>query len=423
MAQSESNERKLILLLCLFAAIHTFIFSAAFPFFNNVDEHAHFDLVLKYSHGHIPCGSEPVSTEAAQYIAIYDTIEYLDLPTHFPDGRFPPPIWMQSIQKTDPRLVTAAAEWHAQPSVESSQPPLYYGLAGAWWNLGRAYGFEGGHLLYWLKFLNIFFIFALVWLGHLAARTIFPENSFLRIGAPALLAFIPQTTFYSIQNDVLSPLCFGAAFILLVKFLRTNTPGVGMGMATGLALTATFLAKLTNLPLLAVSALVVLLKIWRLIQAGEFRPAAPAILAMALCAGLPMVVWLAWCKHVFGDFTGTAAKIQFLGWTHKPFAEWWHHPVFTLNGLWAFLSELMATFWQGEFWWHCQPLSFPATNAIYVTTSFCFIALAVGALFSQRNVETASQRQALWLALGSCVAAVVFLGLISIIYDFHDCSD
>ena len=46
-------------------------------------------------------------------------------------------------------------------------------------------------------------------------------------------------------------------------------------------------------------------------------------------------VWLAWCKHAFGDFSGTAAKIQFLGWTHKPFAEWWHHPIFTPHGFWT----------------------------------------------------------------------------------------
>jgi hypothetical protein len=29
-----------------------FIFSAAFPFFSNVDEDLHFDLITQYSHGH-----------------------------------------------------------------------------------------------------------------------------------------------------------------------------------------------------------------------------------------------------------------------------------------------------------------------------------------------------------------------------------
>ena len=200
---------------------------------------------------------------------------------------------------------------------------------------------------------------ALVWLGFVATRLVFPENKFLQISVPALIAFIPQTAFYSIQNDVLSPLCFGAAFICLVKLLRAETPNVRFGIFTGLALAATFLTKISNLPLLAVSALAVLFKVAQLAKAGKFRAAFPSLLALALCAALPMATWLLWCKHTFGDFSGTAAKIQFLGWTHKPFSEWGHHPIFTPHGLWTFLSGLMATFWQGEFLWHRQPLDSP----------------------------------------------------------------
>jgi len=47
-------ERKLILLLCAIAAVRVFTLSAAFPFFNNVDEQAHVDLVMKYARGHVP---------------------------------------------------------------------------------------------------------------------------------------------------------------------------------------------------------------------------------------------------------------------------------------------------------------------------------------------------------------------------------
>ena len=51
---SEAQERSFVWLLCLLAAVHVFVFSAAFPFFTNVDEPAHFDLVINYSQGHIP---------------------------------------------------------------------------------------------------------------------------------------------------------------------------------------------------------------------------------------------------------------------------------------------------------------------------------------------------------------------------------
>jgi hypothetical protein len=43
-----STERKLVLLFCMAAAFHVFVFSAAFPFFDNLDEPMHLDLALKY---------------------------------------------------------------------------------------------------------------------------------------------------------------------------------------------------------------------------------------------------------------------------------------------------------------------------------------------------------------------------------------
>ena len=329
MAQSEPDEHKWIWLLCLLAAIHVFIFSAAFPFFNNVDEQAHFDLVVKYSHGEIPRRLELMSAESAQYIVTFGTLEYLG---GFHGEPLPPPSWTQPVEKTSRTLFANEGVWRKVKNWESAQQPLYYVLAGAWWNLGGRLGLEGGHLLYWLRFLNIFFVIALVWLGHVAARMVFPGRKLLRLGVLALLAFMPQSAFYSIQNDVLSPLCFGAAFVLLVKFSRAKTPDAWLGTAAGLMLAATFLAKITNLPLLAVSGIFIALKIWRLLKEDNLRAAAPAVLALAICAGLPICGWLAWCKFAFGNFTGSAAKIALLNWTLKPFGEWWHHPIFTPHG-------------------------------------------------------------------------------------------
>ena len=138
---------------------------------------------------------------------------------------------------------------------EASQPPLYYAVAGAWWRLGKIFGFDGGRLLYWLRFLNVPVIVALVWLGGLAARKIFPENSFIRLAVPALIAFMPQTTFYAINNDIFSPLTFGLAFVLLLKFWDAENLSPRLAAAIGLALAATFLTKISNLPLLAVAGI------------------------------------------------------------------------------------------------------------------------------------------------------------------------
>ena len=73
----EAKERVLIGLFSILAAVHVFVFSAAFPFFNNMDEHSHFDLVVKYSHGHLPRGMNLVHEESAQYIVAYSSPEFV----------------------------------------------------------------------------------------------------------------------------------------------------------------------------------------------------------------------------------------------------------------------------------------------------------------------------------------------------------
>jgi hypothetical protein len=419
---SEARERNIVLLFGLLAAVHVFVFSATFPFFNIVDEQAHFDLVVRYSNADIPRVMDAPCAEALPYIAIFGTVEYLWPPESQPGKRIAPPPWTLPMNVIAQNLLDKEAIWKEKvKNHEVSQPPLYYTLAGMWWRSAKALGFHDGVLLYSVRFFNVLFAGALVWLGYLTARLVFPENIFPRLGVPALIAFIPQTAFYSIQNDVLSPVCFGAAFLCLVKLLRAEYPGVRLGMFTGLALAATFLTKISNLPLLAVSAAAILFKAAQLAKAGKLRAALPSLLALALCAGLPMAVWLAWCKHTFGDFTGTAAKIQFLGWTHKPFAEWWHHPIFTPHGLWTFLSGLIATFWQGEFLWDRKPLALPSADRFYVLSSIIFAGIALLNLLPQSKTATAPQRQALWLGFGCFAAAILFLGFLSTVYDFHDC--
>jgi hypothetical protein len=133
---------------------------------------------------------------------------------------------------------------------------------------------------------------------------------------------------------------------------------------------------------------------------------------------------LAWCQCHFGDWTGAELKIQHLGWTHKPFNEWWSHPIFTPHGLWTFLSGLLATFWQGEFWWHGQPLAAPAADLIYPILSIGLVAFGLMPMtpkFSPASPVAVPARQGLWLCFANLAAAMAFLGFLSIIYNFHDC--
>jgi hypothetical protein len=153
---ADKKERKIVFLFCLLAAVHVFIFSAAFPFFNNVDEPLHFDLVVKYSQGHIPHTLELVSPESAQFLAFYSSMAYLGKSDFFPNHQFPPPPWTQPLETVRQNLLGDEAAWQRQINYESSQPPLYYTMAGGYWRLGRVCGFPDGFLLYGLRFLTFF---------------------------------------------------------------------------------------------------------------------------------------------------------------------------------------------------------------------------------------------------------------------------
>jgi len=420
--QPDANERKTILFLCLLAVAHVFIFSAAFPFFSTVDEQMHFDLAVNYSQGRVPRSLTPPNTEALPFMVIYDTPEYLWIPAAHPGETMPPPPWKQPMTEVREKLVAKSASYQSHfQNHEASQPPIYYTLAGAWWRLGKMLHLDGLALLYWLRFLNVPLIAALVWLGWLAAKKVFPENNFVRITVPALIAFMPQTTFYAINNDILSPLTFGAAFVLLLHFWEAEIPSVRRAAATGLALAATFLTKISSLPLLAVAGIFVALKIFRLARNKKLQPAGSALWFLFVCAGLPAVGWMAWCKNNFGDLTGSAAKIHFLNWTAKPVAEWFHHPIFTASGLWFFVKGNFSTFWQGELLWHRQPLAAPLADWIYVLLTLTLLVFAAMSLLKRPVLFSATSRAALWFAFAGLAAMFAFFALLSVKYDFQDC--
>jgi hypothetical protein len=416
------GERLAVLLLCLVGAAHVFIFSAAFPFFSVVDEQVHFDLVVRYSHGDLPRSLTPPCAEALPFIAIYGTPEFLWPPASQPGGKLAPPPWKQPKEIVLSQLLAKEAAYQEKfKNHEAASPPLYYALAGSWWRLGRLLQLDGGQLLYWLRFLNVPILAATVWLGWWAARNIFPENRFLRLAVPALIACLPQTAFYAINNDVLTPLTFGAAFVLLLKIWDAETLSPGLAAGAGLALAAAYLTKMSNLPLLAAAGVLLVVKILGLAGNGKFRSSAWPLLLLLFAAALPTAAWMAWCKINFGDVTGSSLKIHFLGWTHKPIAEWLPHPIFSSPGIWFFLKRNLTTFWQGEMLWQRQPLAIPAVDSAYVVLTLGLQALTLVAWLHRPSLFTSPQRAALGLGFLCVAAALAFFALLSVKYDFQDC--
>jgi hypothetical protein len=405
----------------LFAGVRVLVLSAAFPFFNNVDERRHVDLVIKYADGHVPRSAELISPATLPYLSHYASPEFLSAPQDFEGGYFGP-MWKHPAEEVAPTIARVEEIWSRTPNQECSQPPLYYVLAAAWFHFGEWIGVKGGSALYWVRFLNVAFMSALVWLTYLAARLIFPDQIALRLGVPLLIAAVPQDTFYGINNDVLSPICFGLVFICLIKWSSQDQPSISLGIVTGLSIAAAYLTKLSNLPLIFVAVGAILW--WCIVEAraGRLRGAISPLGALAVCAAIPIVAWLLWMKTHFGDFTGATSKAQLLGWTTKQFSDWWSHPIFTAPGMWTFLSELIASFWRGEFMWHAQTIGYKGLDLFYVLSSLGLLFIAVISLSQARAKNTsAPQRRVLWIAVACVIATIVFLAFVSLQFDFGAC--
>jgi hypothetical protein len=407
------------MLLCVAVALRIFIFSAAFPFFSNIDEDLHFDLITQYSHAQVPRSFDRLKEETLNWIVPYASPEFLFPAEHFAVGKFPTPLWKEPWEKVEPEIAATRAAWSSEINFESSQPPLYYALASLWWWIGRHIGLVGIESLYWLRFLNSAVMAIVVWLGYAATRAIAPDRLELRIGVPLLVAFIPQNVFYAMNNDVLSPLCFGVLFLCVLQWLRTNNPNLLLGAATGVAIASCYLTKLSNLPLIVIAAVVILA---RLVAIGRRTPRAGliALSALILCAAIPIASWIVWLKLQFGDLTGSTAKIAFLDWTRKPFIEWWQHPIFKPAGLWVFWSDLIASFWRGEVEWHGERFHWQIADHLFAISSLVFIAAAILGLRKHFALST-FQRQAIAVAILTVAAGIGFLGLLSIQFDFGTC--
>lgn len=401
---ADIGERTVILLICFLAGLRIFFFSAAFPFFNNVDEEAHLDLICKLAAGHLPKGLEPFGKEAASLITANRSPEYY-----------------QGVPGAEAfsQMTSLPEYWTIRQNYEATSPPVYYGLAAVWFKFGKVLGFAGRGLLYWIRFLNIPVFVFLVWLAYRFGRTAFSSLWHLRLGLPLIVAFLPQDVFYSINSSVLSASLVGMALLCLLKLYAQPGRNTRLCVVVGLLIAGSCLTSLMDLPLLAIASIVVVGKLRRSTRATDTLHQMFTIWTAAL---IPIGLWCTRNLVVGGGLTGTGTKINLLGWSLKPFGAIWSHPIFTLNGLITFWQGLMGTFWRGEFYWHGSRLASANADAFYSISSALFVGIgAITLLFAKRANEEKQKSEVVAISLISVLFFVGLLVVLSIVFDFGNC--
>lgn len=429
----EHRERRVIAALCVVGALRVFVFSTAFPPFHSADEHFHFDLVVKYAHGHVPyrLADERLSVETRDTIVLYGTgisrleagpLVLYDSPEYLsPESAegVPPPAWMAPEVARRAILAHGREFWNVR-NHEATEPPFYYAVAGAWYRLGRAIGLAGGHIFYWTRLLNSALFAGVVWLAYLFARESCPGNRSLALGVAVLATVFPQDSFFGVSNDgPLAPLLFAAALYSLLRIARSPRPWPQYAGA-GLLVAATFLTKYSNVAI--VGALLITLAVaGRSASVESSRPDAWRLAVLALVALAPVTMWFARNYLLSGDVTGSQQKYAMLGWTLKSLGAIWDHPFFGRSAPGAFVRDflhgVLATLWRGEIAWHGKPMALRGVDYLYSISSALFLAFAV---IRARGARDRAEKTAIWASAATVIFAIGSLAVLSTVFDFGE---
>lgn len=425
----KNNKTVLLWMLCAFALLRIFFFSALFPFFNNVDEKAHFDTVVKYSKGWLPRNETTnFEYESAKAVVLYGSPEYFYKAGDFMSAQIPPPVWsIYNKQKSslennqlDILINKEITRWTKTNNFEAFSPPVYYMLAGFWYNTLKISGIKGGDLLYGIRFFNILIYGILFFITYLVCKNIFKNDLPMQFGVLLMLSFFPQDVFYSISNDTLSPLLCLLSLYLLIKINESDMSSI-IHILAGIAVSAAFLTKITNLPILIIFVIFIIIRIKVLVNVKRLREQLSNLLLLVSGCLIPIIFWMGWNYFSMGDITGNASKVSHLGWTVKPLAEIWNHPIFTLKGLNTFISDVLATFWRGEFVWGLHRISSIIMDNFYSISSCIFIPVSIISTMISNEGYSMERRFLNYISANILFLFLFLLAALSVVYDFGNC--
>jgi Predicted membrane protein (DUF2142) len=406
-----------LLVLCALGAGRVFVGAAALPFFADTDEQFHFDLVHKFARGHWPAEYREYWDPETIEIAIFNhSPEFQAGPEDYDDGRIPPPLRDMPLgPKRNLHAAVLRYRLSQQPNHEAHSPPVYYALAGIWYDFGWMLGASGAGAVYWVRFLNVPVYAALVASAYLFCRSSLGRDAALSVAA--LTAFFPNNVFFTINSDVLSPLAAALALILLLRWCESGEPRMRLAVGAGGMTALAVLVKLTNAAVLVVLAFAILV---RLARDRQLQRTLRATWPLVVSAAIPLLLWGIRNRLVLGDWTATATKVKELTWTPKPWNEFLDHPIFTRENASAYFTKLTANFFDGDANWHKHAARSALADGFFLMTAGLLPIIGlVGALW--RGSREARARLAVVLSAVAVASYLAVLIVLSMRFDFGAC--
>jgi hypothetical protein len=407
----------ILAVLCAYAGLRVLLFAAAFPIFNNVDEQAHFASIRAYARGQWPGKELPLSDpELAKFYALFGSEEYMSPAPKM--GESPAsPSYQLPLKEAYARASPAYFFWLQQRNFEWQSPPLYYLLGAGCYKIGAVLGRPEWELAYWVRFLNSAAYVLMVWASFRFIRRAYPERIFLWLGVPALLAVFPQDVYFGLNRDVLSGPMTAVALLLMVKAVSEEEINRWPLIAAALLVSLSFLANVSNCVLYG--SLAVTLWFWARRSSLPRRQKTWVAAGAAFASIILPAIWMLHNRSVLGDFTGSRAKVEYLGWAVKPLGQIFKHPLFSFGGLYYFLRTLWESFWCGEIIWHQASMHWPFAVRFYLVSSLVLTAVVAVQSIRHWKSNTDIQRFTLIQSFLVLFGSILFMAGISLLFDFQ----
>lgn len=269
MNPSGEHQIKLLLLLVALALVRGIVYSAVVPLWQAPDEPAHFEYIKLLLEKRRLLNWDDVSLSIRREIALSMVDLY--------DDRYGPGSYIE------PKRLLAGDPPDIPGPSELWQPPLYYTLNALF--LLPLQQQEIAVQAYAARFVSVLMSAAIIAIALLTARELFPNDSFLMIGIPALILFTPAHTFMAstINNDHLSELISSLFICLWVRIFRR---GLSIWRATALSTLAalSLWTKGSTLPILLSGLVAGLIRLsGRLLHRISQRQLVALVLIATIC--------------------------------------------------------------------------------------------------------------------------------------------